>query len=143
MSTIRANNILDSAGGNTATINGITPALASQAEAEAGTDNTKLMTPLRVAQAIAVEAIGIGQTWQNVSGSRSAGTSYQNTTGRPIMVSITSINDGTYQVSSNNSTWIDVGSTQNTIRSGCQFIVPQAWYYRLSGTTVLTWAELR
>lgn len=52
MSTVRANTFLDGAGGNTATINGITPALASQAEAEAGTDNTKLMTPLRVEQAI-------------------------------------------------------------------------------------------
>lgn len=50
MSTVRANIFLDGAGGNTATINGITPALASQAEAEAGTDNTKLMTPLRVSQ---------------------------------------------------------------------------------------------
>lgn len=52
MSTIRANAILDSAGGNTATINGITPALASQAEAQAGVNNTKLMTPLRVSEAI-------------------------------------------------------------------------------------------
>lgn len=52
MSTIKANAILDSAGGNTATINGITPALASQAEAQAGTNNTKLMTPLRVEEAI-------------------------------------------------------------------------------------------
>lgn len=52
MSTIRTNAILDAAGGNTATINGVTPALASQAEAQAGTDNTKLMTPLRTAEAI-------------------------------------------------------------------------------------------
>lgn len=52
MSTIRTNAIVDNAGGNTATINGITPALASQAEAQAGTDNTKIMTPLRAAQAI-------------------------------------------------------------------------------------------
>lgn len=52
MSTIRTNAILDAAGGNTATINGITPALSSQAQAEAGTDNTTLMTPLRAAQAI-------------------------------------------------------------------------------------------
>lgn len=33
--------------------------LASQGEAEAGSDNTKLMTPLRVAQAIAILAAGI------------------------------------------------------------------------------------
>ena len=55
MSTIRANAIVDAAGGNTATINGVTPALATQAEAEAGTNNTKLMTPLRVDQAIAAQ----------------------------------------------------------------------------------------
>jgi len=52
MSTIRANTFLDSAGGNTATINGITPALASQGQAETGSDNATLMTPLRTAQAI-------------------------------------------------------------------------------------------
>lgn len=55
MSTIRANNFLDAAGGNTAMINGVTPALATQVEAEAGTDNTKIMTPLRVDQAIAAQ----------------------------------------------------------------------------------------
>lgn len=53
MSTIRTNNIVDAAGGNTATINGITPALATNAEAVAGVDNTKLMTPQRVNEAIA------------------------------------------------------------------------------------------
>jgi hypothetical protein len=38
----------------------ITPQLATQAEAEAGIDNSKLMTPLRVAQAIDVLASGGG-----------------------------------------------------------------------------------
>ena len=52
MSTVKANFFLDSAGGNTAQINGITPALSSQAQAEAGTDNTTLMTPLRVTNAL-------------------------------------------------------------------------------------------
>ena len=40
MSTMRVDSILSSGGLNTATINGITPALASQAEAQAGSDNT-------------------------------------------------------------------------------------------------------
>jgi hypothetical protein len=57
MSTIRANTILDAAGGNTVTVNGITPALATQAEAEAGTDNAKLMTPLRVKQAVDAQVV--------------------------------------------------------------------------------------
>jgi hypothetical protein len=50
--TVLLGGILGAAGGNTATINGITPALSSQAQAEAGTDNTTQMTPLRVSQAI-------------------------------------------------------------------------------------------
>lgn len=52
MSTMKVDNIVSSGGTNTAQINGITPALASQAEAEAGTDNTKLMTPLLVKNAL-------------------------------------------------------------------------------------------
>lgn len=57
MSTIRTNAIVDAGGGNTATINGKTPLgtsdFASQVQAEAGTDNATVMTPLRVAQALA------------------------------------------------------------------------------------------
>lgn len=75
MSTIRANQILDAAGGNTATINGVTPALATQAEAEAGTNAAKLMTPLRVAQAITSELNAAGEAplfacraWVNFNG---------------------------------------------------------------------------
>ena len=59
MSTIKANAYLDSSGGNTATINGITPALASQAQAQAGTNNTTLMTPLRTSDAITALANGM------------------------------------------------------------------------------------
>ena len=52
MSTLRTNAITDITGGNTTVINGITPTIATQAEAQASTDNTKLMTPLRVAEAV-------------------------------------------------------------------------------------------
>lgn len=45
---------VDAQGRITAAANGsAAPTIATQAEAEAGTDNTKMMTPLRVAQAIA------------------------------------------------------------------------------------------
>jgi hypothetical protein len=71
MSTIRANTIVDTAGGNTVQINGITPALSSQAQAEAGTDNTTQMTPLRVRNAL--NATGSAPTyacraWVNFNG---------------------------------------------------------------------------
>lgn len=92
-------------------------------------------------------AIGVGQTWQNVAASRSAGTSYQNTTGRPIVVNVI-INASVQknlQVSSNNSTWIDVGIATNTgENSANSVIVPNNWYYRVqSGTSINKWAELR
>lgn len=36
----------------------------------------------------AMSSLGYGQTWQDVSGSRVAGTTYYNTTGKPIVVNI-------------------------------------------------------
>lgn len=36
----------------------------------------------------AMSSLGYGQTWQAVTGSRSAGTTYYNTTGKPIFVSV-------------------------------------------------------
>jgi hypothetical protein len=38
-----------------------------------------------------VVPIGVGQTWQNLTGSRSVGVTYTNSTGRPIVVSINGI----------------------------------------------------
>ena len=71
MSTMKVDSIVSSGGTNTAQINGIIPALASQAEAEAGTDNTKLMTPLRLRNAL--NATGTAPTyacraWVNFNG---------------------------------------------------------------------------
>jgi hypothetical protein len=90
--------------------------------------------------------VGIGQTWQALAGSRSEGTTYQNTTGKPIGVSI-SINGSSgreYQVSVNGSTWIALTSMPSG-RTASSFIVPDNWYYRLTGggTTIEAWAELR
>jgi hypothetical protein len=71
MSTVRANAFLDSAGGNTATINGVTPALSSQAQAIAGTDNTTQMTPLRNLQA------GLGAPHFMLEDQKASGTNGQ------------------------------------------------------------------
>lgn len=122
---------------------------ATQAEAQAGTDNVKGMTPLRVSQAITALTyvpIGVGQTWQDVSASRAVSTSYQNTTGRPISVNLSLDAGGnrSVQVSVNNSTWITVGITAGGSKTPVSFIVPASWYYRINGsTTIDAWAELR
>jgi hypothetical protein len=74
MSTVRANTILDSSGGNTATVNGVTIALSSQAQAEAGTDNTTQMTPLRSLQA------GVGAPHFVLEDQKASGTNGQSCT---------------------------------------------------------------
>jgi hypothetical protein len=55
-------------------------------------------------------ALGWGQTWQNVSGSRSVGTTYQNTTGRPIAVAVQGTNAASarFEVSVDTVTWLNV-----------------------------------
>lgn len=114
--------------------------LASQAEAEAGTINTKLMTPLRVAQAISAltAGFGAGQSWQTPA--RSSGTSYQNTSGKPIMVVVFPSGAGiSVQVSSNGSAWITLGTQPDSYN----FVVPDDHFYRVSAPTISIWAELR
>jgi hypothetical protein len=107
----------------------------------------ELATVADVAAAVAaipVTEIGVGQTWQNVIGSRAHSTSYQNTTGRPIMVNLTLDSTGRFiQVSDDNTTWIDVAASSGS-QTSMSFIVPSNWYYRINGSTTLkVWAELR
>lgn len=89
--------------------------------------------------------IGIGQTWQSVT--RSVATSYQNTTGKPIMVNIRTSGAsgaGNLEVSPDNSTWIAVGviiSSSQDVRAA-EAIVPVGHYYRLTAGAA-TWVELR
>lgn len=127
------------------------PTIATQAEAEAGTNNTKLMTPLRSRQADEAfrnaNALGWGQTWQNVTGSRSASTSYQNTTGRPIAVAIHTngvAGNHALEVSTNNSSWLVVSQSgsASALISTNRAIVPPGYYYRYTGN-IAGWMELR
>lgn len=127
-------------GGDLSTNRTISPDIASQAEAEAGTATDKLMTPQRTAEAIAAlapEGIGVDQTWQAVT--RTSGTSYQNTTGRPIMVAgecTWQFSDG-FQVSTDGSTWLTLlDCTENDQSNPFSVIVPNNLYYRINGTII-------
>ena len=161
-------NILDGVTATTAELNyvdGVTSAIQTQIDAkyeaatqteatwEAGTGTTEsLVSPAKVKAAIlanVADTIGVNQTWQDVSGSRTVGTSYQNTTGKPIMVSIctNNVNTFNFQVSTNNSTWVNVGSLAGYGNIGdtksSQIIVPDNHYYKATGGTLVFWAELR
>lgn len=98
------------------------------------------------------EMLGVGQTWQTVTGSRASGTTYYNTTGKPIQVIIHGTNDV-------NTNWAQLQPTvggvalpaasaiQNQSRVYLSFLVPVGASYSVtnSGTTVtiVQWSELR
>ena len=89
--------------------------------------------------------LGYGQTWQLVTGSRTSGTTYYNTTGKPIMLSVQPTGvAGSLTVSIGGVT---VASSFNTLSSNVSitFIVPVGLSYSVTAatTTISLWAELR
>jgi hypothetical protein len=106
-------------------------------------------TAADIATVTSQPGVGVNQTWTNVTASRVIGVTYQNTTGRPIMVSIDP--DGqnnTYviQISNNGSTWMTIASKNNGDggNEAFAFIVPSNVYYRMTGSApIFAWTELR
>jgi hypothetical protein len=99
---------------------------------------------------IAALCIGVGQSWSNVTGSRTLGTTYQNTTGKPIMVSVAADGNATtemrIEVSADNVSWVVVAGHTSIFVDNYQMstIVPDTHYYRAyAGDALWNWAELR
>lgn len=94
-------------------------------------------------------SIGDGQTWQDVTASRASGTTYTNTTGKPIQLSIvtgystsqslTVVIGGVQAFSS--STVLAGGNTNLVAVSG--LVVPAGATYSASVTAGFSWKELR
>lgn len=90
-----------------------------------------------------MQSLGYGQTWQNVTGSRASATTYYNTTGKSIMVAVTSPVSGSSHTPTVNG--VAIGTNGNNASSGSyftSFIVPPGASY-LCAYTVGTWYELR
>ncbi|SCM73340.1 hypothetical protein KL86PLE_110028 [uncultured Pleomorphomonas sp.] len=91
-------------------------------------------------------ADGVGQTWQDVSASRVAGTVYQNTTGRAIKVLMVLANNTFFMVSADNATWltlIDGDCDQDAGANPGEITIPPGYYYKATGILGPTWKELR
>lgn len=94
------------------------------------------------------KVIGVGQTWQNVTGSRAFGTTYTNSTGKPILVQFHGSGSGAnvvYCVIAGNFGQLSCGGT-TTFQSGLSFVVGVGDTYSISmsGPATLTyWRELR
>jgi hypothetical protein len=86
--------------------------------------------------------IGYGQTWQVVTGSRAYGTTYTNSTGKPIQILVA---NSTY------SSYISISINGSTITSGgigggnLSTIIPNGSTYNVTVNTgsLSSWAELR
>lgn len=90
--------------------------------------------------------LGVGQSWQDVLASRVSGTTYTNTTGRPIMVSVTKAQSS----ASNNYITVDgviVGRVRGygiEDQAPLVAIVPNGSQYSVTTTSAIQhWAELR
>jgi hypothetical protein len=102
---------------------------------------------------------GAGQSWASFSASRSINTDYQNTTGRPISVSVTlstvtaGANNPRFWVSTTTPAtggvtvaYFSNGTTGNIDACVGPIIIPNNAYYRVQaavGTSIVFWAELR
>ena len=100
-----------------------------------------------------LKEIGIGQTWQNVTASRSAGVTYTNTTGKPIIISVTASSNIAVDGYGEIALTIDgvyIGSNSGTSRgfnmTGCMTgIVPNnsTYSFNVSAGILTNVSELR
>lgn len=115
--------------------------------AVAATDTTQIATTAFVVLHADASDIGRGQENTDVGGSRANNTSYQNTTGKPIFVSIimSSTNNSTYlETSTDNSTWVRSGRSSTNAGITLYAVIPDTHYYRINGTNgFIDWTELR
>ena len=121
--------------------------LATTAETQAGTDDTRAITPLKLKNSV----LGLGQTVQTftVGTQRVAGTTYTNSTGKPIEIYISGSSGGggwNITLTINGAQVLLIGNTSNQGEGMCfSGIIPNGATYVVgnSGATISSWKELR
>lgn len=129
-------------------LTGIATPLASSVETQAGSLTNKAVTPAGLAASV----LGIGQTLQDVTAIRSLGTTYYNTTGRPISIAVSALANGVggYFSALCNGMSMGIQGTAS-LASGASyatlcFVVPPGASYSVtnnSGMVLQTWTEYR
>lgn len=140
------NGTLATTAGATETSTGLIE-LATTAEAQAGTDDTRAITPLKLKNSV----LGLGQTLQTftVGTQRVAGTTYTNTSGKPIEIYISgSSGSGGWNITLtiNGTQVLLIGNTSNQGEGMCfSGIIPNGATYIVgsSGASISSWKELR
>jgi hypothetical protein len=94
-------------------------------------------------------SIGVGQTWTNVTSSRSIGTTYTNSTGEPIQISISTATNqfGTIRLSIDGTIVSSISGGDFGNYQAWNHIIPDGKTYAVSttgsGSSVSSWWELR
>ena len=124
---------------------------ATAAEVVNKSDVSAAVTPSNAATIAQSTDLGVGQTWQDFTGSRSSGVTYTNNTGKPIKVSVGAggrdarvliyVND--VLVAYNQDTY-----DGNQCRASASEIVPSGASYRVEARNIVSvnvqfWSELR
>ena len=119
--------------------------IATTAIAQAGVNDTDFITALKLKNV----SFGMGQTWQDVTSSRVTGTTYTNTTSRPIVVNVTAngYQAGTEITANTQGVSFIIGSDStpyDTVAAG-SFVVPSGVGYSVSVVDggLYTWHEFR
>ena len=87
------------------------------------------------------QALGQGQTWQNVAAQRVIGTTYTSTTGRPIQLMFVGGSNATYVLTIGGVT---VASwTQSNSQASISAVIPTGATYSIANGSIGTWTELR
>ena len=107
------------------------------------TDATQALTAAQgkvLKDTINANSLGVGQTWTVLTGSRAIGTTYTNSTGKPIQVCIsTDINSAYFFING-----VDMYIPNYLYFGSHYFIVPNGQTYRLEGAGgINSWSELR
>jgi hypothetical protein len=119
-------------GNGTSAVTTVSPSTSGNVLTSDGTSWTSASAPT---------SLGVGQTWQDVSASRSAGVAYTNSTGKPIMVSIMETTNTTAELYVGS---VKVaGATGTAVDGTISTIVPNGSTYQLNAGGFLVWAELR
>ena len=90
-------------------------------------------------------AFGVGQTWTDLTGSRTLGTTYTNSTGKAIYVSVrVGMTAGAGMTATVSGLQVCEGFAQNSAtQAWAGFIVPNGSTYSVSASSLNTWSEMR
>ena len=105
----------------------------------------KVLKDLADTKLTTTSAFGVGQPWTNLTGSRTLGTTYTNSTGKAIYVSVrVGMTAGAGMTATVSGLQVCEGFAQNSAsQAWAGFIVPNGSTYSVSASSLNTWSEMR